>query len=70
MKQYCDIEQILIKDIDISFYDEFILFLKESGIRDTTVLSYAKGVRTILYYFMKKIIWKSLRLVCRMLIYR
>lgn len=54
MKQYCDEEQILLSNIDITFYDEFILFLKDRNIKDTTIFSYAKGMRTILYFFMEK----------------
>lgn len=54
MKQYCDKEQILLSNIDITFYDDFILFLKDRNIKDTTIFSYAKGVRTILYFFMEK----------------
>lgn len=54
MKQYCDENEIFISNIDITFYDDFILFLKERNIKDTTIFSYAKGIRTILYFFMEK----------------
>ena len=54
VRLYCDKEKIYISDIDESFFNEFVLFLKERNIRDTTVFSYCKGMRTILYYFMEK----------------
>lgn len=54
IKQYCDTEQTLLCSIDSTFYEDFILFLKNRDIRDTTIFSYAKGVRTILYFFMEK----------------
>lgn len=54
LKQYCDMENQLVKNIDTSFYNDFIIFLQERNIRDTTIFSYAKGLRTILYFFMEK----------------
>ena len=54
LRLYCDKEKIYISDIDENFFNDFVLFLKDRNIKDTTVFSYCKGMRTVLYFFMDK----------------
>lgn len=54
MDLFFDNDNFSISEIDEAFVDFFIFFLQEREIRDTTIASYIKGVRTLLYFFMKK----------------
>ena len=52
--QLCFDFDMQIKDITETFWDEYIFFMQQRNCKDTTVASNAKGVRTILYFFMEK----------------
>lgn len=41
-----------ICDVNKDLFNKFTIFVRDRGIRDTTVASYQKGLKTILYFFM------------------
>lgn len=51
---FCQNNEYMINTIDENFVDDFTLWLKDRKIKDTTVISYIKGLRTLLYFFMRK----------------
>ncbi len=54
LDMFCDMDKIMLNDIDKQFFNDYVLFHKERGIKDATILSYCKGLRSMLYYFMEK----------------
>ncbi|HCT64441.1 MAG TPA: integrase [Lachnospiraceae bacterium] len=55
MELFTSLDETAINDIDEDYVYDFINFLKDSrNVADTTVVSYLKGLKTLLYFFMRK----------------
>ncbi len=48
-----EMDDILLSSVNSKLIDGFILFLRERGIRDTTVNSYMRDIRSFFYYCME-----------------
>ena len=63
LKCYCNMNDTSFNNIDKTFYEDFIIFLKETNIKDTTIVSYTKAFRTVLFFLWIENILKNLRLL-------